>query len=258
MTHLRFVYAVIGSLLLHAGLLYYSHQISSVSAKITVPINSTVMTVSMDQFLLEKHIAKVEEVTVDTGGVINSSVEVEKAVIEVAKERSEIASEDRSPKTKANLEKPRKTPEIQPIKRVKSTIIAKKLNIDDTEQQFKAGENQTQLQATGLQGEQQTVMVGENINDIRLSYLAKVRNELDRHKKYPRRARTMHMEGSVIVHFQITPQGELINVSVVESEHSKIFGNAVLDAAKRYKSVGVKPENVNALNSIRIQFSLDK
>ncbi|EMN0827547.1 energy transducer TonB [Providencia rettgeri] len=258
MTYSRFVYAVIVSLLLHGGLTYYSLRSSSVSAKILVPINSDVITVALSQLLVEKQIAKTEEPLVGSGGLMSSSVELESALIEVAKTNSETHSEDSSSKTKINLNKPKKSSESENKKRVISKEIVEKINHDETEQQFKEGDNQIESLASGEQGEQKTRMVGDNSNDIRLNYLTRIRNELERHKKYPRRAKMMNKEGHVVVHFEITPQGELTNVYIVRSEHSEMFGKAVLDATRRYRSVGVKPEGVNALNSLTIYFSLEK
>nr|WP_307862920.1 hypothetical protein [Providencia rettgeri] len=81
------MYAVIVSLLLHGGLTYYSLRSSSVSAKILVPINSDVITVALSQLLVEKQIAKTEELLVGSGGLMSSPVELESALIEVAKKQ---------------------------------------------------------------------------------------------------------------------------------------------------------------------------
>ncbi|WP_369311248.1 energy transducer TonB [Providencia rettgeri] len=258
MTHSRFITAMVASLALHCGLIYYSQHVGTALAKIAVPVNATVMTLAMTQFLLEKHVSTVDEVISDSGGQISSPIELEQAIIEVAKEQNETDNEDRSAKTTPAVSKPKEQVKKQPKKKVESKEVVKKPNSDEVEQPSKAGESEITSQASGVQGNQQTVAVGEQLEDIRLSYLAKVRNELERHKKYPRRARTMGIEGSVVLHFQLTSQGELINVSIVSSEHNEIFNKAVLNAVKRYRSVGPKPESVKALNQIQIHFLLDK
>ncbi|EMB3081030.1 MULTISPECIES: hypothetical protein [Providencia] len=52
-----------------------------------VPINSDVITVALSQLLVEKQIAKTEEPLVGSGGLMSSPVELESALIEVAKKQ---------------------------------------------------------------------------------------------------------------------------------------------------------------------------
>lgn len=259
MTNSRFLFAIIGSLALHGGLVYYHLLNQSDSSKIMMPINAPVTAIAVTQAMLEKHIAKVDEIVDDSGGAIYSPIEVDKAVIEVAKAPSEKAKDGQSSKkpiipTK-KPENPRKT---EPKKRIETEKKVKKDKSDEIEQQAKVGENQAESVASGEGGAQKNAVAGENITDIRLAYLAKVRNELERHKQYPRRARAMQIQGSVVVHFQITQQGDLVNATIVKSERSEILGKAVLDATKQYKSVGERPAGVSPLVSLVIHFNLDK
>lgn len=246
------------SLLLHGGLVYYSLLISSASAIKAAPMHATVMTITMTQFQLEQQIAKVTETATDSGGIINSPVELEYAAIKVAKEPSDSDDQNHLGNTQHEVNKPKELAEVPLKKKSRPNKTEEKKRNDDVEQQFKAGNTQVSSQERGLRGEQDTPAMGDESNNLRLNYLAKVRNEFERHKKYPRRAKTMGIEGSVVVNFQITPQGELINVSIIDSEYSEIFGKAVLNSAKRYRSVGPKPEGVKELNQIQIHFLLDK
>ncbi len=58
------------------------------------------------------------------------------------------------------------------------------------------------------------------------SYLEMVRLRIERHKRYPENARIRQIEGSVTVHFVITPQGDIKSAEIV-----KISGNKALDGA---------------------------
>ncbi|HGN1705032.1 TPA: energy transducer TonB [Providencia rettgeri] len=258
MTYLRFLYAMVVSLLLHGGLAYYSLLISSASAIKAAPIYATVMTITMTQFQLEQHITRVNETITDSGGVFNSPVELEYAAIKVARGPSDSHDQNHLGKTQLEVSKPKELAEVTLKKKNRLNKLEEKKRNDEVEQQFKAGDALVSSQERGLQGEQRTSAMGDESNNLRLNYLAKVRNELERHKRYPRRARAMGIEGFVVVNFQITPQGELINVSIIDSEYSEIFGKAVLNSVKRYRSVGPKPESVKALNQIKIHFSLEK
>lgn len=258
MTNSRFLFAIIGSLALHGGLVYYHLLNHSDSSKIMMPINAPVIAIAVTQAVIEKHIVKVDEIIDDSGGAIHSPIEVDKAAIEVAKARSEKAKDGQSSKKPIIPTKPEKPRKIEPKKRIETEKKTKKDQSDEIEQQAKLGENQAESVASGEAGTQKNSVAGENITDIRLAYLAKVRNELERHKQYPRRARAMQIQGAVVVHFQITQQGDLVNATIVKSERSEILGKAVLDATKQYKSVGERPAGVSPLVSLVIHFNLDK
>ena len=258
MINLRFTSAVMLSLVLHYGFVYYSLLTNHDFAKISSPINAAVITIAVTQSAVEKHIFKVAESQAEEGEIIRSQVVVAKAKIDVSKEQSKTHKDNKLARKQADNHKLKKTQEFEPKKLMKSKQLDDKSEHDEIEQQLKQGTGQAESRVSGELGEQKTTASGENTNDAQLKYLAKVRNELERHKKYPRRARAMQIEGLVVVHFQITPQGELINAYVVESKYSEVFGKAVLDAVKRYKSVGEKPTSVNAFVSLEIRFNLDK
>lgn len=257
MTNLRLMPAVMFSLMLHGGFIYYNLFARPDFARVSAPIDVMVITVAVTQSLIEKQISVVEEIhTIDGGGYVSLQAEAKNAVIEVTKEKSQ--KEGKSTKKQVNIQKPEKSQKIEHRNVAKTKQVIEKIKSDEVEQQFKQGTGQAESLASGELGEQKAATSGENTRDVQLKYLAKVRNELERHKKYPRRARAMQIEGLVVVHFQITPQGELINAYVVESKYSEVFGKAVLDAIKRYKSVGVKPTSVNEFVSLEIHFNLDK
>ncbi|ENG4183574.1 hypothetical protein ABT230_000300 [Providencia rettgeri] len=52
-----------------------------------VPINSDVITAALSQLLVEKQIAKTEDPLVGSSGLMSSPVELESALIEVAKKQ---------------------------------------------------------------------------------------------------------------------------------------------------------------------------
>ncbi|NVJ59468.1 MAG: energy transducer TonB [Gammaproteobacteria bacterium] len=52
---------------------------------------------------------------------------------------------------------------------------------------------------------------------------------------YPRRALQRGIEGFVIVEFTVTPQGTVVDPSVVQAEPEGIFDRAAMDAAMKFK-----------------------
>ena len=63
-------------------------------------------------------------------------------------------------------------------------------------------------------------------------YLEMVRLRIERHKKYPDRARTQHIEGSVTIRFLITPEGDVRAAEVVKTSWHSLLDTAALRAVK--------------------------
>ncbi len=64
-------------------------------------------------------------------------------------------------------------------------------------------------------------------------YQELVRQRIERAKQYPLQARKRQEQGHVVLHFSISPRGELRDVHVVRSSRNQELDNAALDAVKR-------------------------
>ncbi len=63
-------------------------------------------------------------------------------------------------------------------------------------------------------------------------YLEMVRLRIERHKKYPDRARARHIEGAVSIRFVITPEGSISAAEVIKPSRHKALDTAALKAVK--------------------------
>lgn len=61
-------------------------------------------------------------------------------------------------------------------------------------------------------------------------YFDMVRHRIERHKKYPERAKIRQIEGFVTVRFVITPQGDVLSVEVTKSSKQKSLDKAAIKA----------------------------
>jgi protein TonB len=64
------------------------------------------------------------------------------------------------------------------------------------------------------------------------SYLEMVKLKIEKNKKYPDTARIRHIEGSVIIRFVITPEGDIKAAEVVKTSRYRSLDTAALKAVK--------------------------
>jgi len=64
------------------------------------------------------------------------------------------------------------------------------------------------------------------------SYLEMVKLKIEKHKKYPDTARIRHIEGSVIIRFVITPEGDIKTAEVIKASRYRSLDTAALKAVK--------------------------
>jgi len=79
---------------------------------------------------------------------------------------------------------------------------------------------------TGIQG----TGSGEQGSD---SLLALIRSRIEQNKRYPQIAKQMGVEGRVLIRFEMEPQGNLKEVSLVTSSGSKILDEEALQTIQR-------------------------
>lgn len=86
------------------------------------------------------------------------------------------------------------------------------------------------------------------------SYSEKLRQEIERNKQHPRRAKSMKIRGVIEVEFHLTVAGEMTSARIVTSSGYEILDNAALAAVEKSRSVGVPPEGFKSPISLKIKF----
>ncbi|MBD2813240.1 energy transducer TonB [Xenorhabdus sp. Flor] len=89
------------------------------------------------------------------------------------------------------------------------------------------------------------------------NYRTKLRQEIERHKRYPRKAKRMRQEGTVTVNFTLQDDGSITTARVVQSSGYNTMDNEALKALSLAKSIGPKPANLAADITLQISFELN-
>ena len=257
MINKRFHYAFIASLLLHGGIIYYClMSYNTLLSQIHSPINATVISIALTHAVIEKQVSAVAIPESNGGGLISVPTQVESAVIKVNKQKSETHNENKLSKvTKKNISK-KNTDESIKDRVIQKEHEPKNERSDDEKQKYKDGKNNAQSQIAGTKGLQNSIALGEDTESLHQLYLDKLRQEIERHKKYPRKARNMHIEGKIKANFELTEQGDLIHILVAKSSNNSQLDKAALEAMHKSRSVGVPPVGLNRSITLEIEFTL--
>lgn len=97
--------------------------------------------------------------------------------------------------------------------------------------------------------------MGTNSSEIS-AYQSALRREIERHKRYPQRARIMQKQGTVVIGFNIESNGDLTGERVVKSSGVESLDDSALQAVQRAKSVGTRPAGMGSYREIPIQFRI--
>jgi protein TonB len=69
--------------------------------------------------------------------------------------------------------------------------------------------------------------------DVRDSFLARLLAQLNRFKQYPRAERQAHIQGVVMVHFEMDARGKVLRFEIVESSGRPALDNEALALIQR-------------------------
>ena len=96
---------------------------------------------------------------------------------------------------------------------------------------------------------------GTNTDELN-AYRAAIRREIERHKRYPARAKMMRKQGVVSVSFSVGTDGSLSGERVTNSSGDESLDNAALEAVRSARPVGPKPAGFTSSVSVPISFTI--
>ena len=88
------------------------------------------------------------------------------------------------------------------------------------------------------------------------AYRSAIRREIERHKRYPTRAKMMRKQGKVSVSFNVGPDGSLSGARVTQSSDDESLDNAALEAVNSARPVGARPSGFPSGLNVPISFTL--
>ena len=167
------------------------------------------------------------------------------------KKEPEKKPEKPKPKPK---EKPKEKPKNE-VKAEKAVEMPKSLPIGDKNINSTATAN-SKATTTGQPGTN-GVQGGSGTNTDELNaYRAAIRREIERHKRYPARAKMMRKQGVVSVSFSVGADGSLSGERVTNSSGDESLDNAALEAVRSARPVGPKPAGFASSVSVPISFTI--
>ncbi|WP_350306382.1 energy transducer TonB [Photorhabdus viridis] len=166
--------------------------------------------------------------------------------------------EQRKPPEEYADAKPRSKPQKEPVKdrQPKLAERGRKLETEQAADSSQvAGRDVVDSQAGARQATTSQPMTGLGSDDLQ-GYQSALRREIEKHKRYPRRAKKMKQQGIVQVSFRLLDSGDLTNPQLVRSSGADELDRAALAAIQQARSVGVKPAGLPRDHTLAIEFNL--
>lgn len=162
--------------------------------------------------------------------------------------------EKEKPKPK---EKPKEKPKDKPKKDVKpqEKPINKDLPKGDKNIDSSANVNAKATTTGATNSNAQVVGSGTDTSEM-AAYRSAIRREIERHKRYPTRAKMMRKQGKVSVSFNVGPDGSLSGARVTQSSGDESLDNAALEAVNSARPVGARPSGFPSGLNVPISFTL--
>ena len=160
------------------------------------------------------------------------------------------------------IEKPKPKPKEKPKEKPKNEVKAEKAvempknlpigdkNVNSTATANSKATTTGQPGTNGIQGGS-----GTNTDELN-AYRAAIRREIERHKRYPARAKMMRKQGIVNVSFSVGGDGSLSGERVTKSSGDESLDNAALEAVRSARPVGPKPAGFSSSVNVPISFTI--
>lgn len=162
--------------------------------------------------------------------------------------------EKEKPKPK---EKPKEKPKDKPKKDVKpqEKPINKDLPKGDKNIDSSANVNAKATTTSATNSNAQVAGSGTDTSEM-AAYRSAIRHEIERHKRYPTRAKMMRKQGKVSVSFNVGPDGSLSGARVTQSSGDESLDNAALEAVNSARPIGARPSGFPSGLNVPISFTL--
>jgi protein TonB len=105
-------------------------------------------------------------------------------------------------------------------------------------------ENNTPAQAAQAAENSQEGSTG-SVSDTPADYRSELSAALQRHKNYPRRARRLRQEGTVLLYFVMDRSGRVLDWEIRESSGHKLLDEAVRDMIRKANPLPALPDSVS-------------
>ncbi|WP_426578323.1 energy transducer TonB [Xenorhabdus stockiae] len=161
-----------------------------------------------------------------------------------------------TPAEPIKTQKPKKQPKEKPKEnREKKSAQSSQTPQNSPEELETNGTDRVNSQSGMSQATTSQSLVGQG-NSESDNYHARLRQEIERHKRYPRKAKRMKQEGTVTVNFILQDDGSITAAKIIQSSGYSAMDNEALKALSLAKSIGPKPTTLPADITLQISFEL--
>ncbi|MCW7547043.1 energy transducer TonB [Photorhabdus sp. APURE] len=256
----RFYIGLFASLLLHAGLVGFMarHLLRDDSAN-NQSVNSPIISMSIEMVASAAPAGQEQPVEPEPIPpplppeiVVAESPHEAKIVLNKPADKPRKQERPKPPPEKHVDAKPKSKP--QPQKKPTEGPQQKQAEQTEGNSQL-AGRDAVDSQAGARQATTSQPMTGVGADELQ-SYQAALRREIEKHKRYPRRAKKMKQQGIVQVRFSLLDSGDLTNHQLVQSSGADELDRAALAAIQQARSVGLKPAGLPRELTLAIEFNL--
>ncbi|MEQ5733864.1 energy transducer TonB [Providencia alcalifaciens] len=244
---LTFILSITLHILVIGYFIYITTQSLSQSQKNQALQDAPVISIALTQAAQETQPEEIAQAHAILSKIKLDTV-VEKATIVVPKKQKEIK------KTVKEPVKPTTSTMVKNTETPKKPVEKKTPLHTEIAQQQKAGSQVTSLSLGNKS--HKTQQAPSNIDSQLISsYREKLRQEIERNKQYPRRAKKMKSRGVSTVQFQLSQTGEISLVRLASSSGNELLDNAALTAVQKSRSVGKPPAGFAQSITLNIEFN---
>ena len=112
--------------------------------------------------------------------------------------------------------------------------------------------------STSISMEMNPNLAGNGVGGSELdAYRSALRREIEKHKRYPARAKMMRKQGIVTVSFSIGADGSISGASIAKSSGAEDLDNAALSAVNSARSIGPRPAGMGPSITVPISFKIN-
>ena len=234
---------------------------SLLSFLLSVVIHATII------FLLFwSHLSKTDTSANSATGEISTSISMEMIMAMVEAEPPLVEEKAPEPEKQETVEDPTVKPEPPKVEKPKEPEKPKEkpkvkpnpdVPIGDRTVESNSSVN-SKATTTGPATTTNPNLAGNGVGGNELdAYRSALRREIEKHKRYPARAKMMRKQGIVTVSFSIGADGSISGASIAKSSGAEDLDNAALSAVNSARSIGPRPAGMGPSITVPISFKIN-
>lgn len=157
----------------------------------------------------------------------------ESSVVHITFKKVQVNKPKQPKKRIKKKRKPKPSPKIEPKPILEEKIIEEEIKEIVEEEIIEEQTEEVYENIAENTNEINNEIKQDSIDAIKENYLYKLRQKINNSKSYPKMARRMNQEGTVLMNFLINNEGKIVNLKVEKSSRYKSLNKAAKSAIKK-------------------------